>query len=411
MEERIILSMKEEKRYEVVKESLAGKIKVKQAAEVLGLSERQVYRIRRRVREEGIKGVIHRLRGKRSKRRLSEELRAKIKGLYQQKYYDFNINHFTEFLELEGIKVSRESVRKILREAGIYWKKPKRQPKHRIRREPMPKEGIMSQLDTSEHLWLPRIGRNIYLIAIIDDATNKIQNARIVYTDSTIENMRLLKGFFEEKGLPWAIYLDKDSKFKTTRHESLYQRLKGQVYQDTQIARALKGLGIKLIYADSPQAKGRIERDFQTLQDRLIKEMRLYNIETIEAANHYLKEEFIPKWNRRFGRKAKEDGQAYREIPEEIKLEDVLCLKEKRKVYPDNTVSYKGNIYQILADEYRASYAKAEVIIYEHLDGKISMVYKGRKLKHKMKGKRAVKTQKEYTLEDLKHDILILQKT
>jgi transposase len=410
--EEITISMKEMSRYEVIRESLEKRIKVAEAAEVLGLSERQVYRIRARVREQGLKGVIHGLKGKSSKRRLADEIRDKIISLYENKYYDFNINHFTEFLEREeGIKVSRETVRKILRQEDKYPRKPRRRPKHRMRREPMPKEGILMQLDTSEHVWIPEMGKEIYLIAIVDDATNRIEAAKIVLSDSTIENMKLLKEFFERRGLPLAIYIDRDSKFKTTRHESLYQKLKGDPYKDTQIARALRELGINMIYADSPQAKGRIERDFQTLQERLIKELRLYKINTVAEANHYLREEFIPRWNKRFARQAREPGSCYRKIPEGIRLDDVLCLKEKRKVYADNTISYKGRIYQIMADEYRASYAKAEVQVYEHLDGGVSIVYKGRKLRYKYIGRKERRSKKDYSLEDLKHDILILQKT
>ena len=412
MEGRISLSMKEMGRYEVIKESLEKRLEVAEAAKILGLSERQVYRIRARVREEGISGVIHRLRGKSSGRRIKNELKDKIINLYQSKYYEFNINHFTEFLEKEeGIKVSRETVRKILRQEGIYPKKPKKRPKHRMRREPMPKEGILMQLDTSEHVWIPEMGKEICLIAIIDDATNRIEAAKIALSDSTIENMKLLREFFKRRGLPLAIYIDKDSKFKTTRHGSLYQELKGEPYKDTQIARALRELGINIIYADSPQAKGRIERDFQTLQDRLIKELKLYKIERVAEANHYLREEFIPRWNKRFARQARERGSCYRKIPEGIRLDDVLCLKGKRKVYADNTISYKGRIYQIMADEYRASYAKAEVQVYEHLDSRISIVYKGRKLRHKYIGKKDSRSKKDYSLDDLKHDILILQKT
>lgn len=255
------------------------------------------------------------------------------------------------------------------------------------------------------------MGKQVYLIAIIDDATNRVEGAEFVERDTTVNNMKLLKEFFQRRGLPLAIYMDKDSKFKTTRHQSLYQKLKGGPYKDTQIVRALRELNIIPIYANSPQGKGRIERDFQTMQDRLIKELKLYNIRTIEEANHYLREEFIPKWNRKFAREAKEKGSAYREIPKGIKLDDILCLKEKRKVYPDNTVSYKGRIYQILMDEYRASYAKAEVEVYEHLNGRVSIVYKGRKLRHKLIKREKKQTADEHTLEALQHDIFILQKT
>jgi transposase len=423
MEELITLTMEEQKRYEIIKDSLKKRIKVKEASYMLGISIRQVYRLRRRVKEEGIKGIIHRLRGKPSFKRLSKEIEDKIKGLYKKKYFGFNISHFTEYLnEEEGIEVSREYVRRLLREEDIYPKKPKRQPKHRSRREPVPQEGLLSQLDTSEHSWLKNLDKNCYLILLIDDATNKIQNAKFVSSDTTIENMKVLEEFFKQKGLPSAIYLDKDAKFKTTRYKGVHYNIKGEPYKDTQIRRALSELGITLIYADSPQAKGRIERDFQTLQDRLINELKLHKITTIPEANHYLKEEFIPKWNKKFAREPKIKKPAYRRIPKDLNLSLILCIKEERTVYPDNTISYKGIKYQILADPYRASYAKTKVEVLEHLDGKISILYKERKLKYRKIGSLKNHKEEEHSLEEKllfargefasgrKGDISILQK-
>lgn len=409
MQELVTLTMKEQQRYDVIKDSLKGRIKVKDASLILGLGIRQIYRLREKVKKEGIKGVIHGLRGKVSPRKISEELEEKIKQLYKGKYFGFNLSHFTEYLnEEEGVVISREKVRQILRKAQLYPKKPKKQPKHRIRREPMPQEGLLTQLDTSEHLWLPSLGKNIQLILLVDDATNKLVGGKFVLSDSTLENMKVLEEFFRQNGLPSAIYLDRDSKFKTQKHSSIHYNLKGDPYPDTQIKRALNELGITLIYAGSPQAKGRIERDFQSLQDRLINELKLHNITSISEANHYLKEEFIPKWNRRFAREPKIKESAFRAIPQGIDLNDILCLKEERTVYPDNTVSYKSTKYQILPDPYRASYAKAKVEKDEHLDNRISIVYKNRKLK--IKKIQTQNTKKETTLEDLKDDIFILQK-
>ncbi len=414
MEEEVItLTMREQRRYEVIRESLKKQIKVKEASIMLGISVRQVYRLRKRVKEEGVKGIIHRLRGRASSKKIPQYIRDEIKRLYKEKYSGFNISHFTEYLnEEEGIKVSREYVRKLLREEQIYSKRPKKQPKHRIRREPMPEEGLLSQLDTSEHLWLNNLGKRCYLILLIDDATNKIQNARFVLSDTTIENMKVLEEFFRQRGLPSAIYLDRDSKFKTTRYNSIHYNLKGESYPDTQIRRALSELGVKLIYAFSPQAKGKIERDFQTLQDRLINELKFNNITTIDEANHYLKEEFIPKWNRKFARKPKIEGSVYREIPKGVNLSFILCIKVQRAVYPDNTISYKGIKYQILPDLYRASYARVKVEVLEHLDGELSIVYKGRKLRYRKIGFYREPEKEERSLEErlLRGDISILQK-
>ena len=385
MQELITLTVKEKVRYEVIRDSLKGIIKIRDASLILNLSSRQIYRLRKRVRDGGIKGIVHRLRTRPSVRKINTATHSTIKTLYKTRYYGFNFTHFTEYLnQKENIKISRESVRKILRsEETLYPHRPKRQPKHRIRRQPMPQEGLLSQMDTSEHLWIPALDRNIYLILIVDDATNKIQNARFTLSDTTIENMKVLKEFFQMKGLPYAIYLDRDSKFKTTRYTGIHYNLKGEPYPDTQIKRALNSLGIQLIYATSPQAKGRIERDFRTLQDRLINELRLHRITTIHRANHYLKEHFIPTWNRIFTRPAHIKRPAYRNIPPNISLNDIFSLKYKRKACSDNTISYNGSKYQILPDPYRASYAKCEIEVFEHLDGKISLFYKGRRLTYR----------------------------
>jgi len=238
------------------------------------------------------------------------------------------------------------------------------------------------QFDSSYHRWLVDHPK-IYLILGIDDAKGEILGGRFTQRDTTMENMRVLKEIFESKGLPLSIYLDRDSKFKTTRYRGIHYNIQGGEYRATQIKRAMNELGIKLIYALSPQAKGRIERGFQTLQDRLIKELRLNGIKTIEAANHYLKEKFIPKYNRRFAKQPKEPGKAYMKLKDGMDLEGVLCLKEERKVYNDNTVSYKGIKFQILPDAYRACYAKLNVTVEEHLNGEIALSYNGRKLNFK----------------------------
>lgn len=204
----------------------------------------------------------------------------------------------------------------------------------------MPQEGLMVQLDTSEHLWLPFLDKKLQLILLVDDATNKLLDGQFALSDSTLENMKLLERFFRQKGLPVCIYLDQDSKFKTSRYVGIHYNLKGQPYPDTHL----------------------------------------------DGANHYLKEEFIPKWNRKFAREAKIKELAYRVIPKKINLNDILCIKEERTVYPDNTISYKTEKYQILPDPWRASYTKAKVGVYEHLNAKVSISYKGRKLKFKKIG-------------------------
>jgi len=410
---QVTLTMRDITRYQVVEASLAGRTQVRAAASVLGISERQMYRLRARVREEGAKGVVHRLRDRPSHRRLSEAVWEAVVRLYEDKYKGFNMSHFTEYLnEEEGILISRETVRRILRTSGVYDRKARKRPKHRQSREPMAQEGQMTQMDTSFHRWLPGVDRRLNLICLVDDATNKIQAAWFVERDTTIENIRVLKMYFRSRGLPWVIYLDRDSKFKITRRGGCHIRTSPN-QGETQIERALGELGVRLIHAGSPQAKGRIERDFKTLQDRLINELRLNGIESLAGANNYLWEEFIPKWNRRFGRSPREEGSCYRPLPAGLRLDDMLCLKYRRRVYPDNTISHKGQRYQILPDRYRANYSKARVELWKHLNGKTSVVYRGRRLKHK-KITRLTKEQRQKALKEealRQADISILQNT
>ena len=376
------LTMREAERYKVISEVEGGYIKVEEAAGILGLSERQVYRIKARVEKEGAGGVIHRNKGKRVPFWLTEKIRDKIDHLYRSKYRGFNLTHMTEFLNgEEGIRVSRESVRQILLEKGSYVKQ-RRHPQHRQWREPCSREGQMVQYDTSDHDWLEGRGPRLYLIGGVDDATSKVAGAKFVLTDGVKQNMEVFWGMVRRKGIPLSVYVDRGSNFKTTRYQSMEYQLKGE-YPVTQFARALEELGVKMIYANSPQAKGRIERKFGVFQDRLCSEFRLHNISTLEDANRYLGEKFIPQHNRMFSRTAKEPGSAYRPLPKGLSLKDIFCLKEERMVAGDNTISYHRKAFQILPNEYRLSYYKAEVEVHEYLDDSISIFYQGKRLKHK----------------------------
>jgi len=374
--------MREAHRYKVISEVEGGYIKVREAGEILGLSERQVYRMKARVEREGAGGIIHKSRGKRRPRWLTGKIKDKIDHFYKSKYRGFNLTHMTEYLnEEDGIKVSRESVRQILLARGSYVKQ-RRYPKHRQRKEPCGREGQMVQYDTSDHDWLEGRGPRLYLIGGVDDATGKVAGAEFVLADGVKQNMEVFKDIVHRRGIPLSVYVDRGSNFKTTRHQSMEYQLKGE-YPDTQFARSLRELGIRIIYAYSPQAKGRIERKFGVFQDRLCSELRLHNISTLENANRYLWEKFIPKHNRMFSRTAKELGSAYRPLPKGLSLKDVFCLKEERTVAGDNTISYNAKAFQILPNEYRLSYCKAKVEVHEYLDGSINIFYQGKNLKHK----------------------------
>lgn len=395
------LTMREANKYGIICEVLKGYIKVKEASEMLGLSERQIYRLMKRVRQEGTQGIIHRSRGISRVRWLTEEVKERIIEFYDGKYNGFNISHMTEYLNRdERIRVSRESVRKVLLAHGSY-KRVKKRREHRERREPCAREGQMIQFDTSDHDWLEGRGPRLYLIGGIDDATSSCVGARFALSDSVVENMRVLKNIVETYGIPLSIYCDGDSKFKTTRHEGVHYKLTHD-YEETQIGRALGELGVSIIIAGSPEAKGRVERAWGTFQDRLCSELRLYKISALEEANHYLVEQFIPDYNERFARCAREDGSAYRQVLKDMDLANVFCVKEKRTVISDNTITYYSRIFQILPDTYRMSYVKAKVMVHEYLDDSIHIFYKGRELKQKELPKRRIR-QKERRLTTVKY--------
>jgi len=396
--ERWQLSTKELSRYSVIENAIEGYLKVDQAGEQLHLSTRQIFRLKKRLREEGIEGLIHGNRGKPSPRRTKQHLRDMIDYLYRGKYDGFNLSHYTEMLEeREGVVLSRETVRGILLQKGSY-KKKKRYPKHRSFREPMPKEGMMLQFDTSDHDWLEGRGPKIKLIAGIDDATKDVPYALFALKDSVEKNMTTSKEIIKRKGVPLSLYVDKDSKFITTRHGGLHVNIRKDQGK-TQMQRAWEELGINVIFAESPQAKGRIERLWGTFQDRLISELRLEGISSLEKANEYLHSVFLPKYNKKFTRKPKVKEVAYRPIPQGMDLDRILCIKEERRVQGDHTISYEGRKYQILPTQTRFGFAKARVQVQRRLDGTIHIFYKGEELPFKpivpVEDERYVPSQKE----------------
>ena len=385
------LTMKDINKYKTITEVIKWYLEVEEASKILNLSERQIYRIKRRVEREGIKGILHKSRGVKRARWLTQDVQDKAVRLYNTKYKGFNITHVTEYLNTEEkIKISKESLRQILLKRGFHTRS-KRHPKHLQWREPRVREGQMMQFDTSDHDWLEGRGPRLYLIGGIDDAISACPGARFALSDSCSENMGVLKQIVETKGIPLSFYCDRDSKFKTTRHEGLHYQLKGE-YGQTQITRALSELGVETIYANSPQAKGRVERAWGTFQDRLCSELRLHKISTLQAANRYLTKTFIPKYNSKFARLPKAKGSAYRALPKDLDLSNIFCIKEERTVASDNTVSYKAKTYQILPSSNRISFVRAKVMVYKHLDGSIHIFFKEQELKHKQVHKNKQKT-------------------
>jgi len=374
-EEVITLSQKEVTRYSVIRDLLEHKLKSKEAARLLNLSTRQIRRLKKKVKRDGLKGIIHGNKGNVPTIAILAPVKKTILNLYSTTYNDYNCSHFAEILKEEhDISVSREFVRTLLLNANLRTKSRKH-PKHRTRRDRMPREGLLIQMDTSEHDWFQGRAPVAFLIAAIDDATSEVPYALFVDSDSTINNMQVIKTLILKKGIPSALYVDRASHFKTTRHSSYRVNLTG-IYEPTQIKRALNEIGINLILANSPQAKGRIERLFKTFQDRLLKEMRVMGISCIKDANNYLHKTFLPKYNSKFVIAPKEANPAYRRVPNHIDLDAVFSIKEERTVMADNTISFENRIFQILPDDRRYSYVKAKVLVEVRLDLSIHIKYK-----------------------------------
>jgi len=368
--------MGEAKRVRAVVLYEEGAVNAPEAAEMVERSVRQFYRILARYRREGEFGLAHRNRGRRSPKRLLAEEEAKIVKLRKTKYEEMNDVHLTQFLnEKEGISVGREKVRLVLRASGIPPKHGRRQPKHRSRRERKPRAGMMLQVDGSEHAWLPGKKRRISLVTAIDDATGELVYARFHEVETTAAYLLMLRSIVSDRGVPMSVYADKHSSFKTTRKPTLNEQLEGIQMPKTQVGRAMSEAGISYIPAHSPQAKGRVERAFETLQDRLVVEMQLAGVSSIEEANDFLVG-FLADHNKRFAKPPADAEPAWRQVPEDFDPDKVFCLKEKRIVKADNTISYNTRVLQIPPNAKRASYAKTWVEVRELLNDSIRVYYK-----------------------------------
>ena len=351
--------------------------KVGEAARHLGLSPRQVRRLVRRVRGEGDRGVIHRLRGRPSNRAISKEVRERALALLTRKEYrDFAPTLAAEHLERIGIEVSRETVRGWQMGAGLW--KPRKQKVEAVHvwRERRAAFGELVLMDTSDHDWLEGRGPRLYLVAMIDDATSRLWG-RFVESDSTAENLRTLRGWLERYGRPLALYTDKNTIFQTPRSAELVDRYGPP--PPTDFGAALEELRIEWIPAHSPQAKGRVERLFDTLQDRLVKEMRIAGIGSAEQADRYFREQFLPFWNERFTVVPKSSRDAHREL-RSFRLDSVLCHRFERVVSADYTLRLNGDRWLIPRAHVQPGLRPSRVIIEQRLDGSSWVRYRGRHL-------------------------------
>lgn len=362
------LTMKDVKKYEILKQVAAKQIKGTEAAVLLGCHPVHISRLKKKVIASGIKGI---LRPKLpSNRKLPDSLKEQIKSLYRQTYYDFNIRHFNDKLqENHKINLSYETVRQILISGRIHVPKKKKLV-HRQRRR-MPRSGLLVQMDSSEHNWLSFIKEKWHLTATIDDATSKVPFAKLYPSDGVFNNMEVIRETIKKEGLFAALYADKASHFTTTRYGGLHVKV-AQEQDDTQVERALQEIGITFIPANSPQAKGRVERLFRTFQDRFIKELRLHNIKNYHQANRFLQNYFIGYYNKRFAKTAGVEN-SYKSLPLKTNLDLIFCKKYQRKVNFDNTIQVQGTIIQIPPSKYRLSFAKCivDVCLLENNDAHI----------------------------------------
>ena len=354
---------------EVILRAMAKRLTWWQAAEIIGISDRSMRRWRERLEEFGYDGLFDRRRGQPSPKRVPLATVEQVLGLYRDRYFDLNVQHFHEKLRTEHqIELSYTWVKQALQGAGLVAKGRKRGV-HRKRRERRPLPGMLLHIDGSRHRWL-QDERWYDLIVILDDASSEIYYAQLVEEESTATVMAGLREVIERKGLFCALYSDRGSHFWLT------PKVGGKVdpHRLTQVGRALRELGVQMIPAYSPQARGRSERSFGTWQGRLPQELRLQGITTLEAANGFLREHYIAEFNGRFQVAPAERGSAFLPCPRK-NLDLVFSLQFERTVNRDNTVSFQNLQLQIERVQWRGTLAGCTVMVHQHLDGTISLTH------------------------------------
>jgi transposase len=354
---------------EVLLRAMAKKITWWQAAEIVGVSARTMRRWRERLEEDGYDGLADRRKGVVSPKRVPLKICQQVLGLFRDRYYDLNMRHFHEKLKEEhGIELSYTWVQKALQGAGLVAKRSKRGT-HRRRRPRRPMMGMLLHIDGSKHCWLQE-GQRYDLIVILDDANNEIYYAQLVEEESTRTVMTALREVIEQKGLFCALYSDRGSHFFVTPKagEAVDK------HRLTQVGRAMKELGVQMIPAYSPQARGRSERNFGTWQGRLPQELRLAGIDSVEDANRFLRERYIGKFNAKFKLAAEQKASAFRRCGRSD-LDWIFTVQTERIVAKDNTVAIGDQVWQIEKSRFRSTLAGCTVTIHEHLDGRVSLRY------------------------------------
>ena len=365
------MNPKEQSRLQVLNSLAAEHMTLDQAAELMGVTQRHTRRILAAYRERGAAALAHGHRGRRPTNATPERLANDVVHLARTRYAGVNHTHLAELLaEREGVHIGRTTLRRVLLDAGLSSPRQRRPPKHRVRRQRMPQEGMLIQLDGSYHPWLGDLVPSFTLLIAVDDATGKLMDARFCEQEDARSYFLMMRVLVEHHGVPVALYTDRHAVFKHTPGS-------GRSSAPTQFSRAMDELGVQMIFAQSPQAKGRVERTAGTFQDRLVAELRLAGAATLEQAQAVL-DEFVPRFNRRFGVPPRCSEPAFQPLDPESCLEQVLCFKHRRKVDKDNTVRFQLRTLQLLPAPERPSYAGATVEVLEGLDSQLSVRHEGR---------------------------------
>jgi transposase len=379
-QETFTLSQKELQRVGVISQCVQGTLTCAGAAELLALSPGHVKRLKSRYRQGSAAALAHVSRGRPSHRRLPQPVRDRILHLARTRYAGFNDQHLCEkLIEQEGSSLSRETLRRLLRSQGLGSPRKRRPPAHRQRRLRVAREGELVQLDGSPHDWLEGRGPRLTVLGMQDDASGKILAAQFFPSETAEGYFRLLQSLLQRFGVPTAFYGDRSSIFvRNDDHWTVPEELAGQ-RQPTQFGRALAQLGITFIAAQSPQAKGRVERLWGVLQDRLTSELRLALACDMDSANVVLRK-FIADYNRRFARTPRQAAKAWRPAPDD--LQRICAFRHERIVSNDNVVQWDGRRLQIPPQNRRFSFAGAKIQLYQTLDGRVSLYYGDTRLEH-----------------------------
>ncbi len=371
-EDRIIMSQKESNRLYVIRQTLDKAITQNQAAEILGLTDRQVRRIARNIRVTGDAGICHKSRGKRSQNRIADVIKNKAITLCRDRYKKFGPTHASEkLLAVHQIRVSAETLRRWFQEEQLPYKSRKKRP-HRQWRERKAHRGEMVQMDGSHHDWFEGRGPWCVLMGYVDDATGTVY-ARFYEYEGTLPAMDGFKRYIKLYGLPQSVYLDRHSTYKATARQTIEEEL-GDIQPMSHFEKSLAALGVKVIHAYSPQAKGRVERLFGTFQDRVVKELRLVGAKTIAEGNAFL-DVYLPEYNRKYAKEAARKADFHRPVVNKRALDTILSIRTERSLRNDFTIAHDKKRYQI-----KTNIRARKVTVEERTDGTMRILHNGQKL-------------------------------